>query len=193
MDILETDAKRIGTHQGEIKFGHVDVNGVMSGVQLRNGPPGQPAEHYMQFCSTGDMKNGTINRCPGTYQIHCGEIPTDGMGFILNVQEGDIVLRTGNGRIRLIADNIDLKAKGSNGKNGYVNIDGDEKVTIRSKRILVDGSSVAKFFSSGLCEIVGKNATNLYGGLLDCTDGATSVFKGKYSSNITKQESKDIT
>jgi hypothetical protein len=184
----KTEARRFGTHEGEMKFGHVDMNGVMSGVSLRNGPPGPDAEHFMQFCSTGKMKGGTINRCPTIYQIHCAEKSVDGIGFILNVADGDIVLRAANGRIRLIADNIDLKSRGKNGKNGFINLDADEKVVMRAKNIEVNGTSVVKFFSSGLCEIVGKNTLNFYGGLVDCADGATTGLNSKHTSGLEIQE-----
>ena len=188
----KTEARRIGTHEGELKFGHVDMNGVMSGVSLRNGPPGTDSEHYMQFNSTGKMKGGTTHRCPTIYQIHCAEQSVDGIGFMLNVNDGDIVLRAANGRIRLMADNIDLKANGKNGKNGFINLDADEKVVMRAKNIEVNGTSVVKFFSSGLCEIVGKNTLNFYGGLVDCADGATTGKKSKHTSGLEDEETFSI-
>lgn len=175
MALPKTNSRRIGTHEGELKFGHVDMNGSMSGVQLRNGPPGPEAEHYMQFVSTGKQKGGTINRCPRTYQIWCSEKSIDGIGFILNVADGDIVIRAENGDIRFEGKNIMAVAGGANGKEGYINLSADEKIILQSKNIQIDGSSVVKFFSSGLMEMVGKNALNFYGGMVDCADSCTTA------------------
>lgn len=181
----------IGDKNGQLKFGHIDINNDLAGVYLRNGPPGQPAQHYMQFTSSGSLKGGTLNRAPGTYQIICGNVPGPGnVSFVLHAIEGDIVLKAPNGRIRLEAVNVDIRANGGDNKNGYVNIDANEKVIIRSKNIEINGTAVAKFFSSGLCEIVGKNTLNFAGGLIDCADGATSVNPSKQASKLEKQEAK---
>ncbi len=178
----------LGNDCGHIKFGHIDINNDLGGVLLRNGPPNQPSEHYMQFNSSGVMKNGTTNRCPGVYQIYCGENPVNDVAFVLRASEGDIIIQAPNGRIRMEARTIDIRANGIDNKTGYVNIDANEKVVIRSKNIEINGSSVAKFFSSGLCEIVGKNTLNFAGGLIDCADGATSVNRSKHQSNLENQE-----
>lgn len=178
----------LGNDYGHLKFGHIDINNDLGGVLLRNGPPGQPCEHYMQFNSSGVMKNGTTNRCPGVYQIICGENPVNKVAFVLKASEGDIIIQAPNGRIRMEARNIDIRANGVDNKTGYVNIDANEKITLRSKNIEINGTSVAKFFSSGLCEIVGKNSLNFAGGLIDCADGATSVNKSKHESKLEQQE-----
>lgn len=183
----------IGNDYGHIKFGHIDINNDLGGVLIRNSPPGQPCEHYMQFNSSGTMKNGTTNRCPGVYQIICGETPVNDVSFVLRATEGDIIIQAPNGRVRIEGKNVDIRANGSDNKNGFVNIDANEKVIIRSKNIEINGTSVAKFFSSGLCEIVGKNTLNFAGGLIDCADGSTSVNKSKHNSNLEDQEAKPST
>ena len=184
---------RVGNDYGQLKFGHININNHVAGVMLRNGPPAPAAEHYMQFMSTGTMAGGTINRCPGVYQIWCGNNPVTNVSFVLNAVDGDIIIRAPNGRIMMEAKNIDIRANGDSNKSGFVNIDANEKVIIRSKNIEFNASSVAKFFSSGLCEIVGKNTLNFAGGLIDCADGATSVRRSKGISNLENQEARDST
>jgi len=174
---------KLSDSYGHLKFGHINPNNALAGVLLRNGHPGQASEHYMMMMSTGAQKGGTINRCPGVYQIHCGERPVTDIGFMLNVAEGDIVLRANRGRIRMEAENVDIHAS-----QGIINLDSNEKINMKSKTIEVNGDSVVKFFSSGLCEIIGQNTLNFFGGLVDCVDGATTGLPSKGASKFEEQQ-----
>ena len=174
---------KLSDSYGHLKFGHINPNNALAGVLIRNGHPGQESEHYMMFMSTGAQKGGTINRCPGVYQIHCGERPVTDIGFLLNVAEGDIVLRANRGRIRMEAENVDVHAN-----QGTINLDSNEKINMKSKTIEVNGDSVVKFFSSGLCEIIGQNTLNFFGGLVDCVDGATTGLPCKGESKFEDQQ-----
>ena len=173
---------------GHIKFGHITPRYEYAGVLVRNGHPGMSAEHYMMFMSSGTMAGGTINRCPGVYQIHCGEDPVDDTALVINAARGDIILKAPKGRIRLDARNIDLKATGPNNKSGHINIESNEKITIRSKNVEVNGDAIAKFLSSGTTEIVGNSALNFYGGLVDCADASTTVKPSKGTSAFESQQ-----
>ena len=92
----------LGNDFGHIKFGHITPRYEYAGVLVRNGHPGMSAEHYMMFMSSGTMAGGTINRCPGVYQIHCGEDPVDDTAMVINAARGDIILKAPKGRIRLV-------------------------------------------------------------------------------------------
>lgn len=178
----------LGNDYGHIKFGHINPNNTYAGVLIRDGEPGKPSEQYMMFMSSGKMAGGTINRCPGVYQIHCGEKPVDDTSFMLNAAEGDIVIRAPNGRIRLQAKNIDIRADGGDNKNGHINIDANEKVTINTKNLEANIDAVAKILSSGTLELVGSAALNFYGGLVDCADSCTTLKKSKGTSKFEDQQ-----
>ena len=180
--------KELGSNYGHLKLGHINPNNTYAGVMLRNGAPGQPSEHYMMFMSSGKMSGGTINRCPGVYQIICGEKSVTDTSFMLRASGGDIVISAPLGRIRFEAKNIDLIANGSNNKGGNINIESNEKIIIRSKNIEVNGDSVAKFLSSGICEIVGNGTLNFYGGLIDCADSCTTLKGSKGMSDFESQQ-----
>ena len=178
----------LGNDFGHIKFGHITPKYEYAGVIVRNGHPGMSAEHYMMLMSSGTMAGGTINRCPGVYQIHCGEDPVDDTSMVINAARGDIILKAPKGRIRLDARNIDIKATGPNNQSGHINIESNEKITIKSKNIEIDGDAVAKFLSSGTCELVGNAALNFYGGLIDCADSGTTVKASKGTSAFERQQ-----
>lgn len=123
-DKLETswDYSRIGTTQGELKFGDVILNGTKLAALIRNSNPGKPSDHFMAYGSSGKFSGSTWNQCPGAYQIICGTTPVDGVSFVTYAKNGDIIIGAPNGRVRIYAKNIDLIAQGSDTKTGYVNV-----------------------------------------------------------------------
>ena len=180
---------RYGTHHGEIKFGHIHNDDVQSGVMLRAGV--DAGRHYMSMDSTGSAtrKGGTINKCPGTYQILSGEdVPKDVPGLYFEAESGDVVIRAPKGRIRIEAINIDMRASGTGGSNGVITIDANEKILVKAPAIDIDSKVSTKIFSEKTVELIGSGILNIYGGLIDCADGATSIkgSKGGPYSNETR-------
>lgn len=121
---LETswDYSRIGTTQGELRFGDVTLNGTKLAALIRNSNPGKPSDHFMAYGSSGKFSGSTWNQCPGAYQIICGTTPVDGVSFVTHAKNGDIIIGAPNGRVRIYAKDIDLIAQGSNNQTGYVNV-----------------------------------------------------------------------
>jgi len=179
-------AIRYGNKDAEIKFGHIHDDNEISSFSIRSG---SDTRHYMTMDATGSAeqgrKGGTINRCPGSYQIKCGDDvrsgSTDGMpAFYVECVNGDIIFSATRGRIKFQAENIEFLAKGSDNKNGVITLQANEKVEIEAKNVEVNASSVAKFFSSNTCKIVGNAVLDIYGGLAACATGASKVKKSKY-------------
>lgn len=179
---------RYGQKDAEIKYGHIHDDEVTSGFMIRMGPDG--GRHYSTWELDSIRKGWTIHRCPGVFEIKCGDdIPYNTPSLYIEAVEGDIVINAKNGRIRMEAENIDMIASGADNKNGVISLNSNEKIELRSKNIEVNATSVAKFFSSGLVEMVGDSILNIYGGLIDLADGATQVRKSKAVSSLEKQES----
>jgi hypothetical protein len=172
-----------GTKDGEIKFGHINEDGVISAAVIRSGTE---AKHYISLDSEGTptRKHGTICRSTGSFQIIAGDnVPYQQDGIHFEAENGDITLQAKNGRIRILAENIDLIAKGANGKNGVININGNEKVIIDSPIINVSSKASTKIVSDGTLDLIGKTILDIYGGLIDVADGATSIKGSKGGSN----------
>jgi hypothetical protein len=175
---------RYGNKDGELKFGHIHNDNEISAFMVRSG---SDTRHYMSMDATGNegRKGGTINRCPGSYQIKCGDDvtsdPEDGLpAFYVECVNGDIIFSATRGRIKFQAENIEFLASGADNKNGVITLKSNEKVEIISKNVEVNATSVAKFFSSGTCKVVGNAILDLYGGLSACATGASKLKKSKY-------------
>ena len=166
---------RYGTAEGEIQFGHITQDNVLSAVLLRNGGS---LNHYISMDATGEphRKHGTICRSPGSFQVKAGDnVEDDIPGVYIEAKSGDLVLRAPSGRVRIEGINIDIIASGADGKNGVVNINGNEKVIVKSQTIDVSSKVSTKIFSEKTVDMIGRAILNMYGGLVDVADGATSV------------------
>lgn len=177
---------RYGQKDGEIKFGHIHKDEVQSAVMLRSG---YDYRHYMTFDADDGRKGYTTQRTPATHQIKCGDdTPDESPAFFVDAINGDVVINAPNGRIKLIAKNIDLVASGVDNKNGIITIDANEAISCFTKNFTVESKSKAKIVSSGVCELVGEGIMNIYGGLFDCVDGRTKTNPSKFATAFEEQQ-----
>jgi hypothetical protein len=177
---------RYGNSDGELKFGHIHDDNKISAFIVRSG---RESNHYITMESEGEphRKHGTICRSTGAFQIKAGDnVKSSGVeenvGVYIEAVDGDIVLNAGNGRIRLIGENIDFVARGGDGQNGVISIDANEKVIVNSPIVNISSKVSTKMVSDGRIDVIGKAILNIYGGLVDCADGATTVVGSKGGS-----------
>ena len=125
-------------------------------------------------------KHSTTFRGPGSFQVKHGEgVPDEQPGIFLDAENGDIVIRAANGRVRIEAIDVDIRANGSDGKRGNIIIDANDATIMKGQVIDVNAKASAKFFSEKSVEIAGTTVTNIYGGFIDMADGATSIKGSK--------------
>lgn len=176
---------RIGNDHGEIRFGHIHDDNNISGFMVRTGEDG--GRHYMTMDSSGDVnlgrKGSTINVCPGSFSVKAGkDVAKETPAIYYLAENGDVHIGAPNGRIKIYAQNIELIAQGSDGQNGVINIDANEKVIIKAPQIDINSKVSTKIFSEKTVECIGKGILNIYGGLIDCADGATKLNGSKGGS-----------
>lgn len=174
---------RYGTAEGEIKFGHVHTDNVNSAVMLRSG---HTFQHYMTMDGPGgeDFRtHSTTFRGPGSFQVKHGDgVPDEQPGIYLDAVNGDIVIRAANGRIRMEALDVDIRATGA-GDRGNIVLDANDKVIMNAQTISCNAKVAARFFSEKTVEVVGNNVLNMYGGFVDMADGSSTAVAGKGSKN----------
>ena len=187
---------RYGTRDGELQFGHIHQDNNEAAVMLRSG---HESLHYIQMDHTGDevRKHSTICRSTGSFQVKAGDNAkvtknneSNDAGIYMDSISGDIILRAAKGKIRIEAQDIELVATGYNGKTGYIALDSNEKIIVKSKSIDVRATETAKFFSENKLDVVGNAVLNIYGGLIDISDGATAVLGSKTGPSSTQTNAK---
>tara|TARA_B100000287_G_scaffold362442_1_gene355706 strand:- start:420 stop:1274 length:855 start_codon:yes stop_codon:yes gene_type:complete len=193
---------RIGNEHGEIRFGHI-IKEKQFGYYVRTGDDG--GRHYIRMRSNGDVRQGqkgsTNIHAPGTVSINCGEDirgakNADG-GKVVNppaynllAQNGDITIAAPHGTIRLSAQNIELLATGNDGRNGVIKLNSNEKIRIESPDIEVTSSASTKIVSANTVNVIGEGIMNVYGGLMDFADGATSLLGSKSADKLAAKSGK---
>lgn len=181
---------RYGNKDAEIKFGHIHPDGKISAFLVRSGTE---ANHYITMESEGapHRKNGTICRSTGAFQVIAGDNVKssnneENIGIYIEAVDGDIVLNAKNGRIRIMGENIDLIARGGDGRNGNITLDSNEKVIVNAQSVAINTKVSTRIVSEQTIDLIGKAILNIYGGLVDCADGATKLNPSKtYSKNET--------
>ena len=183
---------RVGNDHGEIRFGHIHDDNNISGVMVRTGEDG--GRHYMTMDSSGNISQGrkgsTINVCPGSFSVMAGkDVAKESKAIFQYAENGDIVIGAPNGRITIFAENIELIATGPDGSNGVITIDANEKVIVKAPQIDINSKVSTKIFSEKTVDVIGKAILNIYGGLIDCADGATKL-KGSKGGSINEEQNK---
>jgi len=182
---------RYGNRSGEIQFGHIHSDNVLSAAMLRSG---YDPLHYITLDSTGEdhRKNGTIARSTGSFQVQAGDNVQKGKpGIYLDAVSGDIVIKASSGNVRIEGINVTVKATGADNQNGNIQLDANEKIIAKAQTIDINSKVSTKIFSEKSVECIGKAVLNIYGGMIDCADGATEVIgsKGVPSTNEIKNRS----
>ena len=183
------NSKPIGNRHGRIKFGHLQDNGEIAAVQIVNGK--DAGRHYMTMHQTGDIDSGqrgaTENVCPGSFTVDCGKDIVEtkekeengNQAFAVRCENGDVVIQAKQGSIKLEAETIEFIAKSGDSTKGRITLDASETIELRAPDITSNASNYTKIFTDGTLEILGESILNIYGGMLHCADGATSVLGSK--------------
>jgi hypothetical protein len=92
---------------------------------------------------------------------------------------GDIVISAPNGRIRLQALDIDLRADGPNNKRGTINLDSNQSVNIKTGTFDVKAEVGYRIFSPNLGRIVANTKLYVVSNFIDGLTCASSILPGK--------------
>lgn len=177
------ESLQYGNRFGGIYFGGLNLAGtggfesdVISGicVQANN------SIHYLHMENDGPRKGWTLQRNPGVWEIKCADTVKDGeIGGMIHVENGDLVLKAPNGRIRLQAVDIDLRADGINEKTGNINIDSNNSVEIKTGQFKVTSDNGLTLFSPQAINIVSNAAMTLASNFVGGVTSAAAQLGGK--------------
>ena len=177
------EALEYGNRWGKVYFGGLNLAGqgglesdVLSGIGLQ----AFNSLHYIQMENDGPRKGWTLQRNPGVWEVKCGDNVKEGeIGGYIQVENGDLVLKAPNGRIRLQAVDIDLRADGYNQKTGVINIDSNNEVRVRTGKFKVTSENGISLFSPEAIDIVTNTAMNLAGNFVGGFTSAAAQLGAK--------------
>ena len=177
------ESLQYGNRFGSIYFGSLNLAGtggfesdVISGITLQ----ANNSIHYVHMENDGPRKGWTLQRNPGVWEVKCADTVKDGeIGAMIHVENGDLVLKAPNGRIRLQATDIDLRADGFNEKTGYINIESNNTVRVRTGQFKVNSENGLSLFSPQSINIVSNTAMTLASNFVGGVTSAAAQLGGK--------------
>ena len=196
-----------GNKHGRLSFGAYRVSNETAAVMLQSGQ--DAGRHYTVMQSTGDADKGTkgstTSVCPGTHTVKAGKdivnytlpstTPNNIPAIFYEAENGDIVLSAPRGRIKIVAEDIELISTGFDGKSGVISLTANEKILLNSQTIDIQSTETTKIFSEKTVECIGKGLMNIYGGLVKFSDRTTKGGKPSktcYPDRASSDQAVDI-
>jgi hypothetical protein len=176
-----------GNMYGEIQFGHLNLAGLkgneadtMSSVRLQ----AWDALHYCAMDMDGARPGWTTNRCLGVWQLKCGDNrnPQD-ISIFMRAENGDVVIQAPNGRIRLQAQDIDIRAEGENNKRGNINLESNQSVSIKTATVDIRGSVGVNIQTPFSINLVANASLNMYSNFVNGLTCASTPLSGGARAN----------
>ena len=189
---IDYETYRLGTKDGEIKFGHLSADQQIYSVYLNNYM--NDSHHYIAMVQTGEtdwQRDSTLCRSAGSFSVIAGDRAKDGtLSIDLTANSGDIVLSAPNGRIKLCAKDIELVSSGDSGENGNIRLKANEKIMLDAGQIIDIHAKVSiKIVSDKDVETIARNILNLIGNFVNMTDGndvaSASVGRIRKGGSVT--------
>ena len=176
-------AQEIGTQNGVLKFGALSPTGDgTASVQI----VGTDGRHFMTMDEDGKRRGWTTMNAPGAFQINAGEdllvINPDSEGrknkvnqnaIFINAENGDVVIKARNGKLRLEGLDIEMVATG-NAPEGCLWARANETLKLDAKNITVDGKQSVKIVSTGLLVLTGLIGTQILSPLVNGVTAASA-------------------
>lgn len=165
--VTSFDYLPIGNTEGRIEFGSVTPNNAKMAVLIKNifGTPAFKKAHYIGLFSHGPIAGGVTVVAPSVFQVYCGEKPvsqsgggagtealtaigdqkeSNGIAFVAHAENGDMILSAPRGRIRIMAQDIDLITHGSKAGNGWISLSASGTVKVKGNRTEIEAAEAVK-------------------------------------------------
>lgn len=201
----------IGTPEGRIDFGIPMSNNTKMSVLIRNifGTPVFKKAHYIGLIQEGPLAGGTTIVSPSVFQVYCGEKPvsksggasgsealtaigdskeSNGISFVAYAENGDMILAAPNGRIRLMAQDIDLVTHGTKSGNGFISLAAGGAVKIKGRRIEAEGADSIKFGTEREYGISVPGTYKIECGRFKVVEGADASPLGSQAGTLTAKQ-----
>ena len=168
---------RLGTNDGEIRFGQIDKEGTVTSGCYLNAKEGT---HVFTMDNDGPRKGWTTSISPGHLQMQCGRDSTkEEDSCVIYADNGNIVINAGNGNMRFIANNFEFTAQGEDGTEGNFKVEASQSIILDAKKIQCTAKNFLKLATPGKMEICANENLKLYGGVIRGITNAVSKKDSK--------------
>tara|TARA_B100000427_G_scaffold74951_1_gene61060 strand:- start:652 stop:1290 length:639 start_codon:yes stop_codon:yes gene_type:complete len=186
---------------GGLFCSYVNKNNAKVATALRRifPSPGCRRAQSIELIESGNLEGGILCSAPGVFSIGCGEKPTGvtwddrGIGGIWYAENGDIVLHAPKGRVRIVAEGIDLISKGDpQSEKGGVNVAApDGAFEVKSNNIIMEADETVSIDATGKIQISSISATKIEGGEVEVTEGDNALIPPGSGAKTVLQDALD--
>ena len=178
--------QRLGNDHGNIKFGHIHKDAATtSGVLLET----SDSLHHVTLDRVGQRKGHTILMSPGDTVIQAGAKNVENQTTVMiNAENGDINLVATNGKIRMMAKDIEMIASGGDGTSGNIRLRATENIETKSKKLLLDASNFYKIVTPGYAELCANSGMIIYSSLIRGVTDAVALKDSKVGGQKIQKE-----
>ena len=160
--------------------------------------PGSRRAQSIELIQSGKMEGSILCSTPGVFSIACGEKTEGaqwrdrGIGGIWYAENGDIVLHAPKGRVRIIAEGIDLISTGDpQSEKGGVNVAASGAFEVKSNNVAMATDGSVSIEGAGI-DLVADNALKLEGGDVEITEGDALLDQPGSGAKTTTQYARDL-
>tara|TARA_B100000287_G_scaffold344078_1_gene331171 strand:- start:229 stop:876 length:648 start_codon:yes stop_codon:yes gene_type:complete len=174
-DTLKENYDQIGygNRHGTIRFGEIHKDGAVTAAVMLTTPEGK---HNFSLDEDGERKGWTCSTSPGNFNVNCGEkVDYTKDACSIEAENGNIVLRAKNGKIRMYATDFELMTTAGKGGEGNITMTATETIEMSCKKLLTNASIMYKIASPGKGEIVANEVLKMYGSIIKGVTDACAV------------------
>ena len=136
--------------------------------------------HKFYMDSDGQRPGYTQLTAPGAVAIRCGaDLDTEQDAIILAAENGDIDIIASNGKIRMVADDIEFVATGGLDQ-GNIKLTASENIILEAKKINGTAKNLLRLATPNTCELVANGQMKFVAAVMRSATDACSVKDDKY-------------
>ncbi len=164
----------IGAMNGSISFGGLSKDkSVTSSVEIQ----GLDGRHFIDLTEDGEREGWTTVNAPGAVNVNAGEDLGKGQnGIFLNSENGDIIIRARDGKVRIEGTDVEICAQGKDPEGNFW-VSSNQNAKIDSKNITLDAKQSLKLLSTGFMTINGKVGVQILSSIIHGVSCATNPDK----------------
>ena len=190
--------QELSTDEGQVTLGEVTRNNVKMAVMIRRIFPHAQftTSQYIALQMSGKLDGAIIASAPSCFTVLCGEKPLrvdddNAVGAYIRAENGDIILSAPNGRVTIMARDIDLISKGNGTDTGFINQVANSKITQNAPTIQLDAQDAISASSERDMNFNAPGELEISAGDVHITEGpdvspVTSPL-GSGANDITRQ------
>ena len=107
------------------------------------------------------------------------DLDTEQDGVFINAENGDIDIIASNGKIRMVADDIELVAVGALDQ-GNIKLNASESISLDSKKIVSTAKNLLRLSTPNTLEIVANGQMKIIAAVMRAATDACSLKDDKY-------------